>query len=201
MQKEKFYELLINPALLSEETLPELQQLTDEYPFFQTAWMLYLKNLKETGDPGFDAALNKAALRVPDRKQLHRFLTSKSGMHENEIYFEQSEIPTHDYHLDNDEKHNEGDSLIDKFLSSSRDFIKMKNEPGESTLEETENEILAKSEAEDDELVTETLAMIYFEQKKYDKALDAFKKLSLKFPEKNVYFASRIEEIEKLKNI
>lgn len=201
MQKEKFYELLVNPALLSEETLLELQQLTGEYPFFQTAWMLYLKNLKETGDPGFDAALNKAALRVPDRKQLHRFLTSKNGIHENEIYFEHTEMPTHDYHLDNDEKQNAGDSLIDKFLSSSQDFIKMKNHPGESTREETENEIIAKSEAEDDEMVTETLAMIYFEQKKYDKALDAFKKLSLKFPEKNVYFASRIEEIEKLKNI
>ena len=49
--------------------------------------------------------------------------------------------------------------------------------------------------------ITETLANIYLEQKKYDKALEAFKKLGLKYPEKNSYFATRIEEILKLKNI
>jgi len=57
--------------------------------------------------------------------------------------------------------------------------------------------VLKNSVAEPDEMVTETLAMIYFQQKKYDKALEAFQKLSLKYPEKSAYFASRIEEIEK----
>ena len=49
-------------------------------------------------------------------------------------------------------------------------------------------------------VITETLASIYFQQKNFDKALDAYKKLSLKYPEKSVYFAGRIEEIELLKN-
>ena len=57
--------------------------------------------------------------------------------------------------------------------------------------------MISKSLSESDELITETLGNIYFQQKKYDKALDAFKKLSLKYPEKSVYFAARIEEIEK----
>ena len=53
---------------------------------------------------------------------------------------------------------------------------------------------------ENDEIITETLASIYTQQKNYDKALIAYQKLSLKYPEKNIYFASRIKEIEVLKN-
>ena len=44
------------------------------------------------------------------------------------------------------------------------------------------------------------VANIYYSQKKYDKALSAYKNLSLKYPEKSIYFASRIEEIEIVKN-
>ena len=36
------------------------------------------------------------------------------------------------------------------------------------------------------------------EQKKYKKAISAYKILSLKYPEKNVFFAGKIQEIRKL---
>ncbi|MEG0529497.1 MAG: hypothetical protein RR578_04100, partial [Bacilli bacterium] len=39
-----------------------------------------------------------------------------------------------------------------------------------------------------------------FEQKKYDKAIKAYKILILKYPEKNSLFANRIKGIENLKN-
>lgn len=50
------------------------------------------------------------------------------------------------------------------------------------------------------ELMTETLAQIYTDQHKYDKAIRAYKILCLKYPKKNAYFADRIQEIENLKN-
>lgn len=63
------------------------------------------------------------------------------------------------------------------------------------------NENKAKKSSEDrDELITETLARIYAEQMLYPKAITAYKKLMLKFPEKSLYFASQIEQLEKKSN-
>ena len=47
-------------------------------------------------------------------------------------------------------------------------------------------------------LMTETLARVYLEQKKYKKALQSYKILSLKYPEKNSFFASQIKVVQKL---
>jgi tetratricopeptide (TPR) repeat protein len=49
-------------------------------------------------------------------------------------------------------------------------------------------------------LMTETLAQVYLEQKKYDRAIQAYQILILKNPEKSSLFADRIEKIKKLKN-
>jgi len=201
MQYEEFYKLVENPGLLSEETLPELEKFTEKYPYFQVAWMLYLKNLKLTGHSGFEAALKKAAVAVPDRRKLHRFLYSDDRNQISAYYFEQAGLTNKNQPEGEAIDSEKGGSLIDKFLSSEPAPIRMDSENTKETREEDENEIMEKSVSESDELITETLAMIYFEQKKYDKALDAFRKLSLKYPEKSVYFATRIEEIEKLKNI
>lgn len=58
----------------------------------------------------------------------------------------------------------------------------------------------AKESLSDDlEWVTETLAKIYELQKKYDKAEEAYKMLSLKYPDKKAYFAQRIENLKRFK--
>ena len=47
-------------------------------------------------------------------------------------------------------------------------------------------------------LMTETLAKVYLEQKKYSKAIQAYQILILKYPEKSSFFATRIEDIKNL---
>jgi hypothetical protein len=60
-----------------------------------------------------------------------------------------------------------------------------------------DNENKAKRSSEDkEELVTETLARIYTEQMLYHKAILTYKKLMLKYPEKSLYFAGQIEQLE-----
>ena len=47
-------------------------------------------------------------------------------------------------------------------------------------------------------LMTETLAQVYLEQQKYAEAIQAYKILSLKYPEKNSFFAGQIQAIKKI---
>ncbi|AJR03345.1 hypothetical protein [Siansivirga zeaxanthinifaciens] len=49
-----------------------------------------------------------------------------------------------------------------------------------------------------EELMTETLARVYVEQKNYKKAIQSYKILSLKYPEKSSFFANQIKAVEEL---
>ena len=200
MQQEELYRYIENPGLLNGETLDKLKSLVEAFPYFQTGWLLYLKNLKAINDPEYETILKNVAVRVPDRKKLYKWLNT-------DIYktaftsFENSDESALSFHLEDDGEMGMTNTLIDKFLSSNPTIQSRKSSEEITSSDERQDEILKKSLSENDEIVTETLAMIYFQQKKYDKALESFRKLSLKYPEKSAYFASRIEEIENLKNI
>mgnify|MGYP000742621595 FL=1 len=61
------------------------------------------------------------------------------------------------------------------------------------------NSPIVKQESTDyDSLMTETLAQVYIEQKKYENAIKAYRILSLKYPEKSSFFANRIKAIKLL---
>lgn len=60
-------------------------------------------------------------------------------------------------------------------------------------------EMAVNSITKEDGLASESLADIYIKQGKYDKAIEMYRKLSLRNPKKNVYFARKIEEILKEK--
>jgi tetratricopeptide (TPR) repeat protein len=55
---------------------------------------------------------------------------------------------------------------------------------------------IAKSNETPSSIMTETLAQIYLEQKKYSKAIQAYEILILKYPEKSSFFADRIKNIK-----
>ena len=80
--------------------------------------------------------------------------------------------------------------LIDQFIA--------KNPKISPSLLETYTDATMDSNTENDSLMTETLAHVYVEQKKYKKAITAFTILSLKYPEKSSFFALQIEAIKKL---
>ncbi len=57
---------------------------------------------------------------------------------------------------------------------------------------------LSESSTRPPEIISENLANILIKQGKVDKAVEMYEKLMLKFPEKKVYFASRIEDLKNL---
>ena len=65
-------------------------------------------------------------------------------------------------------------------------------------LERTPSQDWFNFEHEEDGYFTETLAKIYIKQQRYTKALEIIRRLSLKYPKKNAYFADQIRFLEKL---
>ena len=86
--------------------------------------------------------------------------------------------------------------IIDDFLEKNPKITPIKKQE----IPESKNQIKEVKQTDFSDLMTETLAQIYIEQKQYEKAIRAYKILSLKYPEKNSLFAKQIKEIEILKN-
>jgi len=80
--------------------------------------------------------------------------------------------------------------LIDRFISKSP-----KIKPGKPS---NKSNLAEVSTTPPESLMTETLARVYLEQKNYKKAIQAYKILILKNPEKSGFFADQIRAIEKL---
>jgi tetratricopeptide (TPR) repeat protein len=196
MKSHNFNTYFLRPDLLNEDTLIELEELTKKYPWFQLAWILYAKNLKQLQSSDYEKVVKQVSIRVSDRKRLFNYLNSKVILKSVNFDSANSFLPADE--IDSEEL--KSSSLIDRFLSSNSGTLRRNSKEEISGENVTHNDVVERSTAEDDELITETLANIYLQQKKYTKAIYAFEKLSLKYPEKSIYFATRIKEAEDLKN-
>jgi tetratricopeptide (TPR) repeat protein len=83
--------------------------------------------------------------------------------------------------------------IIDKFIDkvpsiSSRQVL---------TINENQKDLSVASTEFGEDLVSENLALILIEQGKVQKAVDIYKKLIWKFPQKKAYFAAQIEALKK----
>ncbi|MEN1783958.1 MAG: hypothetical protein AAGF77_02365 [Bacteroidota bacterium] len=81
--------------------------------------------------------------------------------------------------------------LLEKFIETNPKIVPQDNLSNKVNISES-------TTINKDELMTETLAKVYLEQRKYKKAVQAFKILSLKYPEKSSFFADQIEAVKKL---
>ena len=282
MTVKEFVEILKNPYTISEEQANELDNIVQEYPYFQAARVLQLKVLHSEGNYRYNKALKLAAVHILDRSVLYDFIHSKAvvpdisvlqqelneikkavqrqeikdtftisnsnyqptapqvpkSIFEEDIFSEKfirqgdiesilvykeeftntipeppkerstvvlgnkvdsisewlKNISEKEVNQDTDYKDDkvaEKFRLIDKFLET--------NPKIEPSKEYTSNVNLANEVKTDPaQLMTETLAQVYANQKKYKQAIQAYEILILKNPEKSAYFASQIQNIKNL---
>jgi tetratricopeptide (TPR) repeat protein len=286
MDSNELIHYINNPHHLNEQSIYDLTLLADQYPFFQTAQLLRIKNLHNISPNSIEPALNFTAAYVTDRKILYYLLhpikeligtaTPKSPEKEikdsmaenisdtlmnqvnygadsngNEIEFTTSfdvkkeygkgivldeyvvritddgpelmellhdektkkKEPSVDYTMEEEdllllinkgvapsteenydhlnENQRTSNKLIDSFIATNPKIVPV------ATAKQNKD-ISQESVQENDHYLTDTLAQIYLKQGNYAKAILAYEKLSLKFPEKSTYFAGQIAEIKRI---
>ena len=254
--KDQLIQFIEKPGLLKEQTIGDLKEILLEFPYFQTAQLLYTYNLFTRDNFRYEAYLKTCSIYATDRTALYRLLQHKSIPNLPAAQKSQAEIREQGssalLEFSDDQQIDEANLLADQSLEMEEDqtvdfdllsfeqtdnLIQLdesediNNMPDEiatiDSITEDKVDLIAQfikvnptiqprteapatqkeplelrddEEYESDEFITETLARIYLKQGHYQKAIDAFNRLSLKFPEKIVYFAEQIEEIKKLLN-
>ncbi|MBR2196810.1 MAG: hypothetical protein IJ911_14505 [Salinivirgaceae bacterium] len=252
MDKSKLMMYMQNPELLGDRNLPEVKELVDEYPCFQSARMLYVKNLRNQGYSNYGKALRETAVYVTNRTKLF-FLLDERVIIKHDAAPDQIEAESEVFDFtkmtelagfttkpsESEKAKTALDNLIenattvqpyfanlsDTFdLNDFRQTFGKKDKPTPKTKAEHHAELLdnfkgfniqpeesgenqkaepdlsIKSSTESTDLMSDTLAQIYFKTGAYEKALLMYEKLCLKYPEKNAYFAARIKEIKEIIN-
>ncbi len=89
-------------------------------------------------------------------------------------------------------KLNSQQEIIDKFIKADPKIRRKK----EVQKDDSNNDLAKDSVSFNDDLVSENLAKVMVKQGKTSKAIDIYKKLIWKFPQKKAYFASQIESLK-----
>lgn len=265
METKELHSILTKPENISPKHSAALEELLEEFPYFQAARVAYLKSLYIQNSFKYNTALQKTASYTADREILFDFITSDTFASYKPIDF--TSVSDEKEPVEEDKLLNslvQSISEIDKGLSKEEESIQRKEElekrlqvgsplkfstkehhsfqewlqlSKKKVIDRNENKSKKKdpsskerqnkfelidrfikenpritptkntpvspvnidnSTQDDSSIMTETLAKIYLEQKKYQKAIQAYEILILKYPEKSSLFADRISYIKEL---
>ena len=154
--------------------------------------------LKATNQKGYKNALRSCALQTTQRNILYEHLENLAERVENN---QQKIMVTNDNNLHSFLKWLEliDDKTSDQIPSKFDwidDFLVQKSKIKPKINNASKKDLSKKNALSKNEIMTETLAHLYWKQKKYIEAIKAFKILSLKYPEKSSLFADNIEKIK-----
>ena len=199
-----------------------LRAAFEEHPYFQWARLVHVGVLAQGQVSGLEAYVAAQACLLPNRQRLAVLLHTKPQTPTNEPFVDtnfellqdpaettktletQGEAPAKGEILEflesqpqvanvSDEPTNQ---LIDQFLQDLPNMASTRPEaPSPQDTPEPQDDISLQSVQEPDDLASEQLALIYIRQGYTQKAIEIYRNLSLRFPEKSAYFAARIENL------
>ncbi|WP_418262131.1 tetratricopeptide repeat protein [Flavobacterium faecale] len=266
--------LLNKPNSISEKHTSALENVLDEFPYFQSARALRLKGLYNQNSFKYNYALKVTAAHTTDRAVLFDFITSDSFTSIQRELFDKKtaellNMTVVDFETVETENAISTNTIEDSIITSIKeaspketdtvttsveeklsigaplDFSKSEKHSFQEWLQLSRIQPIAREKEEKDVpksteispekkkkaalidkfieaspkispvksgsspnvqidinkedhtyLMTETLARVYLEQKKYQKAIQAYEILILKYPEKSSFFADRISDIK-----
>ena len=215
MNIQELIKYINEPENIDNNSVEKIEELLISYPYFQTGHLLFVKGLLNSESIRYNQQLKKTASYSYDRKQLFQLISSDINNIETEkeseekqeleigkpLNFDETENYSFSEWLSLSEikkiersKQKEENILINDFIQNPDSIKQVKKKNFFKPISAAKNSLL-----ENDELVTPTLAKVYLEQEHFEKAILAYKKLCLKYPEKNSFFASQIKLIKKLK--
>jgi tetratricopeptide (TPR) repeat protein len=159
------------PVIETEEQLSDSKELEANLEIGKP--ITFLQNEKHS----FQEWLQLASFKPIEREVVVEEVKKEANSIKNESSAEEKSI-----------KKTKKSALIDKFIESNPKISPAKDLP---TAPIKPIEI-----PDTTHLMTETLARVYLEQKKYQKAIQAYEILILKYPEKSIFFADRIQNIK-----
>src|ERR1700757_2017107 len=74
MKIEQFIELIDNPSRLAETHISSIEKILSDYPFFQSAHLLYAKALQNSKHINYHNALKRTAVIAGNRAVLYRLI-------------------------------------------------------------------------------------------------------------------------------
>ncbi|GGG90622.1 hypothetical protein GCM10011416_03850 [Polaribacter pacificus] len=230
MTTKAFVHLLEHPNTIGKEETKSLKKIVDAYPFFQAARALHLKGLQKQESFRYNNELKRTAAFTTDRSILFDFITNDNQTqkeapvqkianttavkttdsenldlslgkpipftanetHSFNEWLQLASYKTIDRSVKQPSKAKEKSTIIENFIKHNPKIIRIDKQT-ETVVKVTENKASSH-------LMTETLAKVYLEQKKYENAIKAYEILSLKYPEKSGFFADQIKRIRILQN-
>jgi len=228
MTHDDFITLLRHPESVNVDSISDLKEMVERYPYFVQARLLYVKALQESHSIHYSSNLRTASVYSPSRRWFYYFVHPEKMLSTEPYQRNNSGKSSGDYfdmiNIIESEGGDARQSLknLAERLKSARSMVMnpkvplankptiRNDEPVEKTEMEKENPTTDKISTESmgtvstdyfftpEQEISEANAKKLIKERKYSEAIEILRALNLNNPKKSVYFADQIRFLEKV---
>lgn len=215
MTAADFTKLINHPDTVESQHASDLKILTERYPYFYQARLLWLKSLQKSNSIHFESQVDLTALYASDRRWLYFYLYPERKLNQQANQQQRDPKFTGSYFDMLEAAESEGGDAhlslkkIAESLKASRALLaierkeKVITKPEEKS-QTKDSKVLVpvidyfKYDEQADAITLEEKSKQYIREKRYREAIEVLNQLYLINPKKSIYFADQIRYLEKI---